>query len=140
VELADTLIRIFDYAGGFGYDLNRIGASVGLDNFLSLAQLEVKADEKFDDIACLGTIVEHVYQEGLLFIHSSVSKIVELERKGEPECKIECQIVLTIILILCHANNHGYDLGGAFEDKMEFNRTRSDHTHEARRAEGGKKF
>jgi hypothetical protein len=34
----------------------------------------------------------------------------------------------------------GLDLGGAYADKMRYNATRYDHTHEARRAVGGKKF
>jgi hypothetical protein len=32
------------------------------------------------------------------------------------------------------------DLQGAFNEKMEFNARRADHTHEARLAPGGKKY
>lgn len=34
----------------------------------------------------------------------------------------------------------GYDLDGAFEEKMAYNATRHDHTREGRLAEGGKKY
>ena len=33
-----------------------------------------------------------------------------------------------------------FDLQGAFEEKMLYNSTRQDHTHEARRIAGGKQF
>lgn len=39
-----------------------------------------------------------------------------------------------------YCTKHGYDLWGALNEKMEFNRTRIDHTHEARRIAGGKQF
>lgn len=34
----------------------------------------------------------------------------------------------------------GMDLAGAYEEKMEYNKGRRDHTHEARLAEGGKRY
>lgn len=34
----------------------------------------------------------------------------------------------------------GMDLAGAYEEKMEYNKRRADHTHAARLAEGGKKY
>lgn len=39
-----------------------------------------------------------------------------------------------------YCGKHGYDLVGAMEEKMAYNRTRIDHTHEARRIAGGKQF
>ncbi len=42
--------------------------------------------------------------------------------------------------IECYARAHGYDIEGAFAEKMAFNAKREDHTHEARRISGGKKF
>lgn len=39
-----------------------------------------------------------------------------------------------------YCQKHGYDLFGAVEEKLVFNAVRKDHTVEARRAEGGKKF
>ncbi len=45
-----------------------------------------------------------------------------------------------IAFIQIYCMKHSYDLMGAFEDKMVFNATREDHTHEARRAAEGKQF
>lgn len=42
--------------------------------------------------------------------------------------------------IEAYCEKHGYDLVGAMEEKMAYNRTRIDHTHEARRIAGGKQF
>lgn len=39
-----------------------------------------------------------------------------------------------------YCRTFGYDLFGAIEEKMKFNSTREDHTHEARKIAGGKQF
>jgi hypothetical protein len=39
-----------------------------------------------------------------------------------------------------YAGEHGLDLGGAFIEKLEYNRMREDHTDAARRGDHGKKF
>lgn len=49
-------------------------------------------------------------------------------------------IVAAIELIAAYSEKHGYDLDGAFEEKMAYNATREDHTHEARKIAGGKQF
>jgi hypothetical protein len=43
-------------------------------------------------------------------------------------------------LIELYCKDFGYDLQGAFEEKLAYNARREDHKHEARRADGGKKF
>jgi hypothetical protein len=43
-------------------------------------------------------------------------------------------------LIIKYCKMHGYDLNGAAAEKLEYNKTRADHSHEARAKEGGKKF
>lgn len=58
-----------------------------------------------------------------------------------PHRKIaEVELVDAIIRILDYAGAFGYDLQGAFEEKMAFNASREDHKHEARRIAGGKQF
>lgn len=52
----------------------------------------------------------------------------------------EVELVDALIRILDYAGGFGYDLQGAFEEKMAYNAKREDHTHEARRAAGGKQF
>lgn len=52
----------------------------------------------------------------------------------------EVELADTIIRILDYAGAFGYDLQGAFDEKLAYNQTRKDHTFEARESAGGKKF
>ena len=52
----------------------------------------------------------------------------------------EVELVDCIICILDYAGAFGYDLDGAFKEKMAYNAMREDHTHEARNIAGGKQF
>jgi NTP pyrophosphatase (non-canonical NTP hydrolase) len=52
----------------------------------------------------------------------------------------EVELADAIIRILDYAGGFGYDLQGAFEEKIAYNARRVDHTHEARRITGGKQF
>lgn len=141
VELIDILIRLFDYAGGFGYDMNRAAMEFGVVEFKSLTDLSTLAiDGSFDDGNCGNIAFAQVWNDGLSMIHYGLSRLMELERKSAPEDVIEKQIMIVFLLVICHCSNLGFDISGVFEQKMEYNRTRNDHTHEARRAEGGKKF
>lgn len=84
--------------------------------------------------------------ELLALIHSEISEALEGERKNLMDDKLphrkmaEVELVDAIIRILDYAAGFGYDLQGAFDEKMAFNATREDHTHEARRLAGGKQF
>lgn len=84
--------------------------------------------------------------ELLALIHSEISEALEGERKDLMDDKLphrkmaEVELVDAIIRILDYAGAYGYDLQGAFDEKMAFNATREDHTHEARRISGGKQF
>lgn len=42
--------------------------------------------------------------------------------------------------IIQYCEKHGYDLNAAAAEKVAYNRTRADHSHEERAKEGGKKF
>ena len=46
----------------------------------------------------------------------------------------------SIWCIQVYCKKHSYDLEGAIQEKLQYNATRLDHTHEARNAPGGKKF
>lgn len=48
--------------------------------------------------------------------------------------------ITELIRILDYAAGFGYDIQGAFDEKMAFNARREDHKHEARRISGGKQF
>lgn len=93
-----------------------------------------------------GNRIDRNKGELLCLIHSEVSEAMEGERKGLMDDKLphrrmaEVELVDALIRIFDYAGGFGYDLQGAFEEKMAFNATRKDHTHEARAEAGGKKF
>ena len=72
-------------------------------------------------------------------IHSHISAIVEAERKGNHPLASMC-LSNAIAAISLYATQRGLDLDGALTEKLEYNRTRADHTHEERRKDGGKKL
>jgi NTP pyrophosphatase (non-canonical NTP hydrolase) len=51
-----------------------------------------------------------------------------------------CRLSIALAKIRAYCTQFDYDLHGAIEEKLAFNKTRADHTHEVRRVEGGKKF
>lgn len=84
--------------------------------------------------------------ELLCLIHSEISEAMEGHRKGLMDDKlphremIEVELADAVIRIFDLAGGLGLDLGGAMAEKLAFNAVRADHTHEARLAEGGKKY
>lgn len=84
--------------------------------------------------------------ELLALIHSEISECLEGERKNLQDDKLphrkmaEVELADAMIRIFDYAAGFGYDLQGAFEEKMRFNATREDHKHEARRGAGGKQW
>jgi NTP pyrophosphatase (non-canonical NTP hydrolase) len=71
---------------------------------------------------------------------------MEGERKNLMDDKLphrkmaEVELADALIRIFDYAGAHGYDLQGAYTEKMAFNAVREDHTHEARKIAGGKQF
>ncbi|MGH7181735.1 MAG: hypothetical protein ACREJN_07145 [Nitrospiraceae bacterium] len=84
--------------------------------------------------------------ELLMLAVSELAEAMEGHRKDKmddhlPEFKMfDVELVDSIIRILDMAGAYGIDLDRIFEAKMKYNATRKDHTHEARMAEGGKKY
>ena len=84
--------------------------------------------------------------ELLALIHSEISEALEGERKNLMDDKLphrkmaEVELADALIRILDYCGGFGYDLQGAFEEKMKYNKTRSDHQHDVRKLQGGKKF
>ncbi len=84
--------------------------------------------------------------ELLCLIHSEISEAMEGERKNLMDDKLphrrmaEVELVDALIRIFDYAGGFGYDLQGAFEEKMAFNASREDHKHEARALADGKKW
>lgn len=79
-------------------------------------------------------------------MHSELSEALEGERKNLmddhlPHRKMaEVELTDALIRIFDYAGRYGYDLEGAYQDKMAYNAQRADHKLENRQAENGKKF
>lgn len=84
--------------------------------------------------------------EMLMLIVSEIAEAMEGERKNLMDDKLphrpmaEVELADAIIRILDYANGLGYDIGGAYVEKMKYNAIRKDHTAEERLKENGKKF
>lgn len=77
---------------------------------------------------------------------SELSEAMEGERKNLMDDKLphrkmaEVELADVLIRLFDYAAAYGYDLDGAFEEKMAFNAIREDHTYAARAGVNGKKF
>jgi len=84
--------------------------------------------------------------ELLMLIVSELAEGMEGDRKDLMDDKlphrkmIEVELADAIIRALDTGVGLGLDIPGAIVEKMMFNRTRADHSVEARRAAGGKKY
>jgi NTP pyrophosphatase (non-canonical NTP hydrolase) len=84
--------------------------------------------------------------EMLMLMVSEISEAMEGERKSLMDDKLphrsmaEVELADALIRIFDYAAAHGYDLQGAFEEKMAFNASRIDHTYAARSEANGKKW
>jgi NTP pyrophosphatase (non-canonical NTP hydrolase) len=93
-----------------------------------------------------GERIERNKGELICLMHSELSEAMEGERKGLMDDKLphrkmaEVELVDTLIRIFDYAGAYGYDLEGAYQEKMAFNANRADHTHAARQLAGGKKW
>ena len=82
----------------------------------------------------------------LMLVVSEVAEAMEGERKDLmddhlPHRKMaEVELADAVIRILDYAGAFGYDVEGAIEEKLEYNKHRADHKRENRAKEGGKQF
>lgn len=113
VEMADAYIRLADFAGGFGLHLQ--GSPANDDEFPGN-----KGEAIFDIMVKMRDIAE-AFKVGNKFITSWT-------------------VSWSLRMIEIYCEKHGYDLFGAIEEKLAYNAVRKDHTHEARKAAGGKAF
>lgn len=84
--------------------------------------------------------------EMLMLCVSELAEAMEGHRKNLNDTHlpnrpmIEVELADCIIRILDLAAGKGYDIGGAFDEKMAYNAVRADHKIENRLKEGGKKY
>lgn len=81
-----------------------------------------------------------------MLIVSEVAECMEGERKDLMDTHLthrkmaEVELADILIRVFDYAAGFGYDLDGAFKEKMEYNAQREDHKEEARLAANGKKW
>ena len=90
--------------------------------------------------------IERNIGELIALCHSELSEALEAARKGLKDDHLPHRDGLTveladnIIRVFDMAGGLKLDLAGAIVEKLAYNRTRYDHSHEARLKEGCKKF
>lgn len=112
VEIADYVIRLADFAGGMGIE------SIYIPSPLLPERIP---DNKGEALYGLVAFTQEIMNEDSEFT------------KGE-------QIGWAIAYAEAYCQKHGYQLWAAVEEKLEYNRTREDHSHAARLQENGKQF
>ena len=116
---------------------------------LNIAAQEIHKHNKavgfYTDLKTGGPLDRNI-PEMLCLIHSEVSEAMEGYRKNLPDDKlthrpmIEVELADAIIRILDLSAYLNLDVGGAVQEKYEFNLNREDHKLENRLKENGKKF
>jgi hypothetical protein len=104
-----------------------------------------RADKWYHDLET-GERVQLNPGERFALMHSELSEAFEGLRKkmmdahlpNRPAVDVELADLLIRVFDFCGEN--GCDIGGAFVEKLEYNRTREDHSDAARRGDHGKKF
>lgn len=111
-----------------------------------MTKLVRRRNEKWWQDINTGLPIERNIGELLMLTVSELAEAMEGHRKKLNDDKLphrpmfEVELADTLIRILDMAGGLGLDLAGAFIEKMEYNATRKDHTHEARLAPGGKAY
>lgn len=84
--------------------------------------------------------------EMIALMHSELSECLEAVRKDLMDDHLphrkgeEVELADLLIRVFDYAGAAGLDLDGAMQEKMAYNATRFDHSHEARLKYDGKKF
>jgi hypothetical protein len=126
VELVDAVIRLADFAGGFGLDLDEAAKRLGpmphemIDGFPA---------NKGEGLFAIVKVI--------VMIDDADSFLGGFSEVSEDPAEL---IVAALGLIDLYAAINSYDLGGAYTEKTAFNKVRKDHTKEGRLAENGKKW
>ena len=93
-----------------------------------------------------GERITRNHGELFMLMVSEIAEAMEGVRKNLMDDKIphrkmvEVELADELIRLFDYAGEHELDLGGAFVEKLEYNRVRKDHTNEERLKPNGKKF
>ena len=93
-----------------------------------------------------GAPITRNFGELIALAHSELSEALEGHRKGLMDDKlphrpmVEVEIVDCLIRLFDLSHAFGFDLEGAYRDKMNYNAIRPDHRPENRIKEGGKRY
>ena len=127
VEIADALIRIFDFCGGFGIDLDSETEKFSEEPWVDLTDLSYKS------------IYEDTISETLMSAMHNVTEAWNSYFNDFGRGVAE-SLYLAVSILLGAAHQLDYDIDAAYQEKRQYNAKRSDHTHERRRDPHGKKF
>jgi NTP pyrophosphatase (non-canonical NTP hydrolase) len=126
-------------------DMSLLGMKAAAD-FNHMTKMIHKMNARWWQDPASGYPIQRNHGELIALIHSELSEALEADRKGKmddhlPHRKgLEVELADAVIRIFDMAGALHLDLGGAIVEKLVYNSKRADHTHEARLAEGGKKY
>lgn len=115
--------------------------SVGIALLISKCHTASREAGWYSDLKT-GQPIERNKGEMLCLMHSEISEAMEGERKNLMDDKLphrpmaEVELADTIIRICDYAGYRGFDLAGAIQEKMEYNKSREDHKIENRKNNG----
>lgn len=109
---------------------------------------EIRADNEhfWTDLKTGEKLTNRNKGEMFALMHSELSEAFEAERKNLnddhlPHRKgVEVELADLLIRAMDYAGEYGLDLDGAIAEKRAYNKTRKDHTREARLGANGKKW
>lgn len=111
-----------------------------------LEELCTQENARWWEDPATGEPIERNTGQMLMLCVSELAEAMEGDRKGLPDDHLphrpmfEVELADCLIRIFDLAGHLCDDLPGAFAEKLAYNARRVDHTHEARLAEGGKKY